>query len=177
MPAKPQRSRLTEVTTDAQTVADALASRGDLLQAEAVQALIDSATKTADALDVALDAVSRIDLVPMAIPIESGLHMRAYESSNLTADVLEGWIRFLAGQWTPEKPTYARHGEAEAKSVMNIRAPRALVTRVEKAAADFVVEHEWPTIRGHKLNARHLATQWMARLYPAAPEGTEAAAE
>jgi hypothetical protein len=114
----------------------------------------------------------------VAIPIESALHLRAYEgSANLSADVLEGWQAFLSGEFVPEKPQRAAHGAGQAKSVLNVRAPQAKVAEVEAAADRMVAEKDWPTGRGYKLNARQIAVQWIARKYPAAAGESEAAAE
>lgn len=153
-----------EVAPTVKQVIESLRSSGAQRQADAVQTVLDYAMYGGEP--------------NVAIPIDWALHLRASEASeNLTADVLEGWEKFLAGEWEPVKPTFAKHGEGKAKSVMNIRPPRDLVKRVEEAADRYVAEHDWPTIRGHKLNARHLATQWLARKYPDPDDDKQQAAE
>lgn len=146
-------------------------------KAEALQAALDYANRAQSILDLALAQLQRSDTVPMAIPIESALHLRAYEgSTNLTADVIEGWIRFLNGEWEPVKPQRAPQGQGKAKSVLNMRASETLINEVTSETDRMILEDGWPSGRGNRLNARQIAVQWIARKYPASPE-SEAAAE
>lgn len=175
---KHSRVELKKATVATKKIVKSLHDRGELAEADAVQAVLNYAASAQDVLDFAVDMIKRLDLVPFAIPIPSDLHLRAYEGSpNLTADVLEGWVRFIAGEWIPERPVRAGHGEGEAKSVMNIRVPREVLKRVENAADVMVELRNWPTSRGWKLNARQIAVQWMARTYPVPAGDSEAAAE
>ncbi|MEU7338741.1 hypothetical protein [Streptomyces sp. NPDC007074] len=151
-----------------QVIAD-LRTRGAADDAEAVQTVLDAA--------VAEASRRRSSGSPaFAIPIDPGLHLRAEASPNITKLVIQGWQAFLDGKWEPERPQRAPHGQGRAKSTLNIAPSPDLVREVEAACERWVAEHEWPTTRGYNLNARHLATQWLARQFPA-PAENEAAAE
>jgi hypothetical protein len=130
-----------------------------------------------DVLDLAVGAVSATK--PFAVPVDSDLWTRVDEnSSDISADLVEGWTEFLAGRWVPEQPRRARRHSQPTKAVLNVRAAEDLIEQVEAAADRLVEENGWPTMRGHKLNARQIAAQWMARKYPAPVAGeSEAAAE
>lgn len=169
-----KRARVTEAAPQVELAIESLRSRGAVRQADAVQTVLEYALNAADQAA----ARSAKGGNEFGIPIESALHLRAYEgSSNLTADVLEGWDEFLAGRFVPDQPQRAAHGAGQAKSVLNMRASKELVAEVEAAADRMVADKGWSTLRGYKLNARQVAVQWIARKYPAADEGTEAAAE
>jgi hypothetical protein len=168
-----KRAKVHEAAPLVQEAIGTLRSSGSDQQADAVQTVLDIALETAgQSVQFASGGQPN-----MAIPIDFELHNRAYaRSTNLTADVLEGWQRFLDGKWTPKQPTRAAHGKGKAKSVLNVRAPKAFVDQVDAAADRLIAEKGWPVTRGYKLNARHIAVQWIARKYPA-PRKSEAAAE
>lgn len=160
-----KRARVTEAAPVVEQAIDSLRSRGAARQADAVQTVLDYALHAAEQ---AKARSSQSGDPNVAIPIDSGLHLRAYDGSeNLTADVLEGWEAFLAGRFDPERPQRAAHGAGQAKSVLNIRASKEKLAEVEAAADRLVAERDWPTGRGYKLNARQIAVQWLARKYPA----------
>jgi hypothetical protein len=170
-----KRARVTEAAPQVELAIESLRSRGAVRQADAVQTVLEYALNAAGQAEA---RSSQGGDPNVAIPIESALHLRAYEgSANLSADVLEGWQAFLSGEFVPEKPQRAAHGAGQAKSVLNVRAPQAKVAEVEAAADRMVAEKDWPTGRGYKLNARQIAVQWIARKYPAAAGESEAAAE
>ncbi|WP_329376233.1 hypothetical protein [Streptomyces sp. NBC_01483] len=146
-----------------------LRSRGSVDDADAVQTVLDAALTEAT-------RTRSVGSPAFAIPIDPALHLRAEASRNISDEVARGWRAFLDGKWEPQKPQRAAHGQGLAKSTLNIAVPRELVAQVEEACDVWVREHEWPTGRGYKLNARQLAVQWLARQFPA-PEQEEAAAE
>jgi hypothetical protein len=167
MPRRIQHDPLTTVRSTVKDGITALAAQSPE-QAKAVQALLDYAERSREVKEFALGVIRRVDLVPFAVPIESGLHMRAYDgSNNLTADVLEGWVQLIDGEWEPTEPVRAPHGQGMAKSVMNIRVPRSILKRIEATADAIVAANGWSTARGYKLNARQITVQWMELLYPA----------
>lgn len=170
-----KRARVTEAAPQVEMAIESLRSRGAVRQAEAVQTVLDYALTAAGQAE----ARSAQGGDPnVAIPIDFKLHNRAYAAStNLTADVLEGWEAFLSGEFVPERPQRAAHGAGQAKSVLNVRAPKVKVAEVEAAADRMVADKGWPTTRGYKLNARQVAVQWIARQYPAPAGESEAAAE
>lgn len=57
-------------------------------------------------------------------------HLKA-SSANLTGDVNEGFEKFLAGEWVPDKPEPAGPGSA-VKVVLNVRPDEALSTQVKE---------------------------------------------
>ncbi|MFD1278036.1 hypothetical protein [Streptomyces kaempferi] len=118
---------------------------------------------------------------PIAVPLRPNLYLRAYRSDvNLTKLVLEGWKAFQASEWEPvhPKPEFALESGADAtgRAMLNIRVPEEALEAAEDAASAWVAEHDWPTKRGYRLTARHVAAQWLALQFPA-DEQEEAAAE
>lgn len=163
-----KRTRVAEARPVVESVIEQLRSDGAASDADAVQTVLDVALE-ATASGKTSVTYSSSGQPNMAIPIDSALHLRVYDrSSNLTADVLEGWQRFLEGKWKPKEPKRAPLGKGKAKSVLNVRAPAEYVARVEAAADRMVAEMGWSTKRGYKLNARQIAVQWLARKYPEA---------
>lgn len=173
-----------EAAPTVQRTIESLRSQGSVKEAEAVQVV----------LDFALQHTGRVVMSgkPVAIPLESGLHLRAYQSDkNLTELVEEGWDKFLAGEWEPERPRpmfeggraayYGKGGAATVpKTNLNIRTSQEKFEAVEAAAGRLVEANGWPTKRGYMLNARNVAAQWLALQFPdpaAAAGESEAAAE
>jgi hypothetical protein len=172
MPRRSKRDIFNQARPTVEALIASLRKGKDTEQADAVEAVLGLArdavrvTEGQAALDAKLDQ-------SFSIQLEYGLNVRAYENTTqtVTKDVIEGWEAFLAGAWEPEKPVRAPHGSGIAKTNASVRAPRDLIERVQAAADQMVADKGWPTTRGYKLNAGHVAAQWLA------PEGTEAAAE
>lgn len=53
--------------------------------------------------------------------------------TSVTADVNEGYLGVLAGEYTPRKPVRARYGAAAEKANLNVTPARSLMQRVEEA--------------------------------------------
>ncbi|GAA3155473.1 hypothetical protein ACFQ0X_44115 [Streptomyces rectiviolaceus] len=173
MPRRTKRDQLEDARPHVQELLDSLTDKRPQ-QAEAlgvVLALAEDAVRDTEA-QAALDA--NLDKT-FAIPVESGLFLRSYESPNIKAEITEGWEAFLNGKWEPTQPVRAARGTGVSKSPVNVRMPKELVDRVEAAADQMVADKGWSTTRGSKLTARHVAAQWLALKYPA-PE-TDTAAE
>jgi len=170
MPSGRTRNPVVTAAPRVEKVISDLRTSGAVEDADAVQLV----------LDAALDEATRprsSGTPAFAIPIDPFLHTRAKASKNIGEEVVDGWKAFMAGEWEPEKPQRAPHGQGQAKSTLNISVPKDLVVQVEAACDRWVAEHEWPTGRGYKLNARQLAVQWLAREFPAPESESEAAAE
>lgn len=104
---------------------------------------------------------------PMAINVPWDLYLRAQAAPNLTATIVEGWDKFLAGEFVPEQPQRAAPGRAVTKTPINFRAPADKVREVGEKADAMVAERGWSVKRGEKLLARHVAEQWLALKFPA----------
>ncbi|MFD3516311.1 hypothetical protein [Streptomyces sp. NPDC058657] len=87
-------------------------------------------------------------------------------SPNVTSDVIEGFERFLAGEWEPAQPERSRRHSGQAREAITIRVPADLVDRVNERAAHYATEHNFRTGRGYDLHARSIALQWLIRKYP-----------
>lgn len=145
-------------------------------QADAIETMLSLAEDAVHATEAQAELDARLDQ-PFAVQVESGLWSRASKGApNMSEVLIEGWEKFLAGEWTPVQPVRAGHGQGLAKAPVNVRAPKELIQRVEAEAARLVEENGWPTGRGYLLNARQVAAQWLALKFPA-PEQEEAAAE
>lgn len=176
MPRRTKRDQLEEARPHVQEVLDSLTDKNPE-QAKAlgvVLALAEGAVRSTEG-QAALD--SKLNR-SFSIALEYNLNLRAYENtqSTVTEDVIEGWKAFLAGEWVPTQPVRAARGIVPvARANASVRAPRELIDQVEAAADRMVAENGWPTTRGSKLSAAHVAAQWLALKYPE-PE-TETAAE
>jgi len=160
----------TRVKQDAPTVQAAIASLRST-------GSVDEPARVADAmeavLEFALDAVGGPaqagSKVPFAVPLDSGVHARAYASDlNLSDLVAEGLTGFAAGEWEPSRPSagYRRGVNLPPKSTLNLTVPKDVVAEAEEAADRMVASRGWPTKRGSKLTARVVAAQWLARQFP-----------
>lgn len=171
MPSGRTRNPVLTAAPRVEKVIADLRTSGAVDDADAVQTVLDAAVAEASRTRTRSAASMSV-----AIPIDPALHLRAEASSNISGEVARGWKEFLGGQWDPQEPQRAARGQGQAKSTLNITVPRELVKQVEEACDWWVEDHGWGTGRGYKLNARHLAVQWLARQFPA-PVENEAAAE
>lgn len=176
MPRRSKRDILDKARPTVESLIKSLRKDKDTETADAVQAVLGLAVDAVRATDrqAALDAKLNGSF---SIWLDNDLNVRAYENTptTVTDDVVEGWEKFLAGEWEPATPVRAAAG-SPGKTNTSVRVPKDLIARVEAAAEQMVADKDWPTTRGAKLNARHVAAQWLARKYPASPE-SEAAAE
>lgn len=168
MPRRSKSDILNEARPHVEQVIETLSAKSSE-QAEAVRAVLELAEGAVQAAESRVQREASLDK-NFAVPVSFALHLRTMDSPNVTKVVLDGWRKFLAGEWEPVEPVRAAHGSDIAKTNVNLRAPKDLVDEVEAAADRMVAEKGWRTARGVKLNARQVAVQWLARTFPP-PEG------
>jgi hypothetical protein len=177
MPRRSKRDIFDQARPTVEALIASLRKSENTEQADAVQAVLGLAEDAVHTAQGQAELDAKLDK-PFAVPVESGLWSRVSKNAPNTSELLiEGWEKFLAGEWTPVQPARAGHGMGVAKANVNVRATKDLLARVEAAADRLVEEKGWSTARGYKLNARQIAAQWLARKYPAAAGESEAAAE
>ncbi|MFD9443444.1 hypothetical protein [Streptomyces sp. NPDC060001] len=139
-------------------------------QAEAVSTVLRLAEEGVQAVEMRSRTSPGSDKKPFSFDVSTALWLRASDAGGVTAVVIDGWEKFLAGGWQPVEPVRSRGHSDAVKAPVNLRVPGVLLESVEARAAELVAEKGWRTGRGYVLNARQIATQWLARTY-AGPKG------
>ncbi|MFF2411837.1 hypothetical protein [Streptomyces sp. NPDC058092] len=101
-------------------------------------------------LTVSMDKAARDQIVAAA---------KAARTS-VTADVNEGYLSVLAGEYTPRKPVRARYGGAAEKANLNVTPALSLMQRVEEATG---------------MSAANVAADYLMHKYGAGPYAADSA--
>lgn len=165
MPRVSKRQILTQALPHVEAVITDLQSTNPE-QAEAVSAVLRLAEDGVQAVELRSRTSPGSDKRPFSFDVSSALWILASDAGGVTQIVVDGWEKFLAGEWQPVEPVRSGNtGSDVAKAPVNLRVPGALLERVEARAAEMISEKGWRTARGYTLNARQIATQWLARTY------------
>lgn len=167
---KPRRRKLVaDAIPQAEQAIETLQQAGEDSQAAAVKTVLDYAKDLFQS--TARHSVLGVEEAaePLAMYMDYRLHLRVRDlSPNPKDDVLEGWEKFMSGEWAPERPQQS----AVTKTTMTVRVLPSRMAEVNAAAEEFGRERDWSMLRGFKLTANSLAVQWLAKKYPA-PAGEQ----
>lgn len=162
MPRVSKRQILTQALPHVEAVITELQSAHPE-RAEAVSAVLRLAEEGVRAVEMRTKPSPGMTTRPFNFDVSAGLWMRASDAGRVTEVVIDGWKKFLAGEWEPVEPVRGAMYSHIAKAPVNVRVPGELLQQVEDAAARLVAEKGWRTGRGYTLNARQLSAQWLAR--------------